>query len=213
MTHTSEREPLHPVESITSFLLVRHGHTEATEQGRLYTDPAAELTPQGMAQASAVADWIHEKKPDVVLCSTARRVRSTAAVISRQIGVEALPVEGLNEWHVGEWEGLTYWDVKKDQPEVYKQWSSDPIMNRPPGGESVADMFERTRSKIGELIDQYDGKTVCLITHAGIIRSALIYALEMDIRNFWRFAIPVGSITRIDFSRTFATVHYVALQP
>ncbi|HNH75529.1 MAG TPA: histidine phosphatase family protein, partial [Candidatus Obscuribacter sp.] len=57
------------------------------------------------------------------------------------------------------------------------------------------------------------GKKICMVTHSGIIRSALVHALEMPVRNFWRFSVPTGSITRIDFSKNFATVQFASVRP
>lgn len=207
------KEVLHPEESITSFILIRHGHTRATEEGRLYTDPAAELTPDGVKQAHAVAHWIKDRRPDRLLSSTSRRVLTTAEIIGSELAMPVCTVENLNEWNVGDWEGRTYLDIKKNDPELYKSWSGDPIMMRPPGGESVADMVDRVKERLDFLINEYDGKTVALVTHAGIVRSILIHALGMPVRNFWRISIPVGTISRVDFSASFATVHFMAADP
>ncbi len=109
-----KKEVLHPEESITTLLLVRHGHTRATEEGRLYSDPEAELTDEGLKQSKALAEWLMSRPPDVILSSTAKRVIATAESISGQTNLPILRAEGLNEWHVGDWEGRTYLDLKKN---------------------------------------------------------------------------------------------------
>lgn len=210
---TEKKEVLHPEESITSILLIRHGHTRATEEGRLYSDPEVELTDEGKRQSKALAEWLMTRPPDVILSSTAKRVISTAQFISGQTNHPIVPVEGLNEWHVGDWEGRTYLDLKKNDYEDYKRWTSDPIRMRPPGGESIEDMHLRTKKRIAEIIEQYDGKRVALVTHAGIVRSVLIHALEMPLDNFWRLSIPVGTVSKVDFSQSFATLHFMAMRP
>jgi broad specificity phosphatase PhoE len=210
---TSKKEVLHPEETITSFLLIRHGDTNATERGLLYNDPGAELTEKGWRQAQAVADWIAQKKPDVVLCGTAKRVLDTAETITKRIELDAVKCEGISEWQVGEWEGRTYLDIKRNDPKAYSAWSQDPIRNRPPGGESIAELYERVNKQVEDLIAKHAGKTVALVTHAGVIRSILVSALGMPIDNFWRISIPVGTISRVDFSANFATIHFVSLKP
>lgn len=210
---TEQKELLHPEEAITSFLLIRHGHTRATETGLLYTDPAAELTEKGVEQAKAVAGWISKHNPDKLLCSSAKRVVDTARAIAAVLDKEPIVTPELSEWHVGDWEGRSYLDIKKKDPDVYQLWSHDPIRNRPPGGESIVDLCERIADHVQMMIDQYSGQTVALVTHAGIIRAILISALGMPIDNFWRLSIPVGSVSRVDFSKTFATVHFVSARP
>jgi alpha-ribazole phosphatase len=104
-------------------------------------------------------------------------------------------------------------DIKAEEPELYRAWVNDPILNKPPGGESIADVIVRTKEKIGGIIASHPGKKIAVVTHAGIIRSAVVGALEMQINNFWRVVIPVGSATRIDYSPSFAALQYMSLKP
>lgn len=206
-------EPLHPLETVTTVYLVRHGHTEETEKGRLYNDPAVEITDRGREQARAVGIWLKKQAPDVLTCSTAQRVRSTAEIIETEIGLKALPLEGFNEWSVGAWEGRTYVDLKENEPDAYKHWSSNPIEHAPPGGESITDLYNRIAGRLKDVIRDHEGKKIALVTHAGVIRSILVEALGMPLINFWRLSIPTGCVSKIDFSENFATVHFTALTP
>jgi broad specificity phosphatase PhoE len=206
-------EPLHPLEIVTTVYLLRHGATEETEKGKLYNDPSVELTERGRDQAKALGAWLNNIKPDVLACSTAKRVRSTAEIIANETGLTVVPIEHLNEWSVGDWEGRTYVDVKENDPDIYKAWSANPIDNAPPGGESITDLYERIRVQLKKVIKENEGKTIAIVSHAGVIRSILVEALGMPLINFWRISIPVGTVCKIDFSDNFATIHFTALQP
>jgi ribonuclease H / adenosylcobalamin/alpha-ribazole phosphatase len=206
-------ETLHPEETITSFTLIRHGHTRATEQGLLYSDPNAELTEKGIQQADQAADWLAKNKPEVLLSSPALRVRSSSEIIAKRVDMSIEIMDGLDEWHIGDWEGRTYLDIKKNDPDLYQKWSADPIHNAPPGGESIQQLAERASNQLREMIAKYKGKRIALITHAGIVRSIIVHALEMPVENFWRISIPTGSISKVDFSDNFATVHFLGLRP
>ena len=206
-------ETLHPEETITSFILIRHGHTRATEQGLLYSDPNAELTEKGIQQADLAADWLAKHKPEVLLSSPALRVRSSSEIIAKRVDMPIQIVDGLDEWLIGDWEGRTYLDIKKNDPDMYQKWSADPIHNAPPGGESIQQLAARAENQLREIIAKFKGKRIGLITHAGIVRSILVHALEMPIENFWRISIPTGSISKVDFSDNFATVHFLGLRP
>ncbi len=210
---SKDSEKLHPEEAITSLLLIRHGHTEATEAGLLYTDPEARLTEKGVDQAQAISKWIPKHNPQVLIANTAKRVQATADIISEATGMVPIICQGFDEWRVGEWEGRTYLDIKRNDPEIYAAWSKDPIINRPPGGESIEDLCERIRDNLLALIKTHEGKTVAFVTHAGIIRAILVNALGMSVHNFWRLSVPTGSVSRVDFSANFATVHFVSLRP
>lgn len=208
-------EELHPSETITTLLLVRHGHTKATELGLLYSDPGIEITEKGRDQAQAAARYVATLKPQLVVRGNAVRVAQSAAPLEELTGMTATTIDGFEEWHVGAWEGRTYLDVKKNDPEQYHSWCADPISNAPPGGESIADLHERIGKSLRMLATSqpYEGKSIAMVTHSGIIRSILVHALEMPVRNFWRLSVPTGSVTRVDLSNNFATVHFMSLRP
>lgn len=166
-----------------------------------------------MEQSKAVGRWLKEEQPDVLLSSTAFRVLSTAELIESQTGLKNQPVEDLNEWSVGEWEGRTYLDIKKNDPEIYQAWVADPISNAPPGGESVIDLCQRINRRLADVIKSHEGKSIALVTHAGVIRAILTKAIGAPVRNFWRLAIPVGSISRVDISESFATIYFTSFTP
>jgi broad specificity phosphatase PhoE len=206
-------ETLHPEEIITSFLLIRHGATKPTEEGRIYHDPQVPLTDKGLDQARALATWLEAQKPDVLLSSPAYRVRTTAAIVGTGLRLSPTILEDLDEWRIGAWEGRTYLEIKKAEPDLYHKWSSDPIHSAPPDGESVSDLCRRVDSILPGVISQFEGRRLALVTHAGIIRAILIQALGMPVENFWRLVIPTGSVSRVDYSANFATVHFLAHRP
>lgn len=208
-------EELHPLEAITSLYLVRHGHTRATELGLLYSDPKIEITEKGLAQAQAAAKYVAATKPQILLCGAAVRVAQSSQPVEQETGLKAQIVKGFEEWQVGDWEGRTYLDIKKNDPDQYRCWCADPISNAPPNGESIVQLSDRIRESLIELItnSEFEGKTIAMVTHSGIIRSIIVHALGMPIKNFWRLSIPTGSISRIDFSKNFATMHFMAQKP
>ena len=62
-------------------ILLRHAHAEPATTGQ--SDLDRPLSPQGLAEAEAVARWLKEQGlvPDRVLCSPAARTRETLAVL------------------------------------------------------------------------------------------------------------------------------------
>jgi broad specificity phosphatase PhoE len=208
-------EELHPLEAITTLYLIRHGHTRATEMGLLYSDAAIELTEEGEVQANNAATYIKALAPEILLCGKATRVIQSAAPVEAQTGIKAQAIDGFEEWQVGDWEGRTYLDIKKNDPEQYHRWCEDPIANAPPQGESIVALSERIADNIDKLItaEEYAGKTIAMVTHSGIIRSIVLHALGMPVSNFWRLSVPTGSVSRVDFSKSFATLHFLSLRP
>ncbi len=205
-------EQLHPEEMVTTIVFVRHGDTLQTEGGKLYNDHAAPLTDKGRQQAEAIAGWIPRERPDVLLSSRADRVQSTAEILANVLRLPLEVVPTLDEASPGDWEGRTYLDIKKTEPEQYHKWCADPIHNAPPGGESIVQLYERVAKDIEKINRTWHGKRIVLVTHAGVIRSALVCALGMPIENFWRISVPTGSISKVDYTLNFATMHYMSLR-
>jgi broad specificity phosphatase PhoE len=209
------KEELHPPETITNILLIRHGHTEATELGLLYSDATMPLTAKGMEQAKHAAKWAAHFKPEVILTGKALRVVQAAEPLAHVTGIKPTVIKGFEEWRVGKWEGRTYLDIKKNDPAQYEAWSADPVNNAPPEGESIDDLNQRIGKSLRQLImsDEYCGKKIAMVTHSGIIRSIIVQALDMPVSNFWRIAVPTGSVSRVNFSKNFAILQFSGLVP
>ncbi|HEY9793292.1 MAG TPA: histidine phosphatase family protein [Candidatus Obscuribacterales bacterium] len=206
-------ETLHPEEAVTTFLLIRHGHTIQTEAGKLYSDPASTLTDKGREEAKAIAGWLPREEPKVLLSSPSVRARATAGAISDICRLPVQLVESLREWQVGQWEGRSYLEIKKAEPDVYGAWAVDPIRNAPPGGESIEQLCARALVDLEALRQEYPGERVAMVTHSEVIRAILVNALGMPIDNFWRINIPTASVSKLDLSPSFATVHYMSVSP
>lgn len=204
---------LHPEEAVTTIFLVRHGDTRQTDEGRLYTDPEAELTERGRDQIRALADWLKTESPQALFSSSSKRVKSSADIIAAQLSLDITLLDAINAWRVGTWEGRTYLEVKKAEPAIYEAWVADPVSNAPPQGEAIRDVYNRTTKAVKQLIKDHEGKKIALVSHAEVVRALLVDALGMPLENYWRIAVPTGSIAKVDYSASFATVHYVSLRP
>jgi broad specificity phosphatase PhoE len=211
----ADSEELHPLETITNILLIRHGHTQATQLGLLYSDPHMPLTDKGVEQSKLAAKWAKSFHPDVILTGKALRVSQAAEPLAQLTGIIPTVIAGFEEWHVGKWEGRTYLDIKKNDPEQYHAWCADPVNNAPPGGESIDDLVQRIGKSLLSLVmsDEYGGKNIAMVTHSGIIRSIIVHALDMPTSNFWRLSVPTGSVSRVNFSKNFALLQYCGLVP
>lgn len=204
---------LHPEESVTTLLLIRHGHTIHTESGKVYSDPAATLTDKGREEASRIALWLPNESPQVLLSSPSVRARASAEAIAHKTNLTISVIPTLHEWQVGSWDGRSYMEIKEQEPEVYAAWSKDPIRNAPPGGESIAALCARAQGHLDEIREAYSGKTVALVTHAEVIRAMIVDSLVMPVENFYRLAVPTASVSRLDISASWATLQYMALRP
>jgi len=158
---------------------VRHGETDWNHAGRLqgWHDPA--LNPVGRRQAAACADILRdlierEGRSPIdypYVASPLRRARQTAEILRTALGL--VPGEyrvdpRLREIGFGEWEGLTFRDVRARAPQALAERERNKWAFVPPGGESYAQVAVRMR----EWYEALDGNTV-VIAHGGTARALI----------------------------------------
>ncbi|GMA39370.1 bifunctional RNase H/acid phosphatase [Mobilicoccus caccae] len=190
-------------------VLVRHGVTEFTRQGRLDgrggADPA--LTPEGMAQARAAArgvrDFLGETAQVRVVTSSLQRAHQSGQVIAAALGVHAEVEEDLDELCFGAWEGRTVAEISREDAQALQRSRSEDDVP-PPGGESYAQLGQRVRPVFARLVEEAresagdaGSPAVVVVAHRGPIGVILAEALGMALPNVWRLATTPGALTSL----------------
>jgi broad specificity phosphatase PhoE len=116
----------------------------------------------------------------------------------------AREVRDFAEQHLGEWQGLDRARFFAARPEHPGSYWFGPAEERPPGGESFVDLYERTRDAVAELAPEYRGRDVVVVAHGGTIRAALAVALGLTPQAALAFAVENCSVTRLDYLETEA---------
>jgi probable phosphoglycerate mutase len=183
----------------STFLLLRHGETDHTVDKRFSgfggDDPA--LSPEGERQALAVAErLVHDGGVDVVVSSPMRRTRQTADLVGSALGLQVREVDGVRECAFGEWEGLTFAEVKQRWPAELAAWLGDPAV-APPGGESFAAVRRRVQVARDQLLARYPGRTVLVVTHVTPIKLLVRAALDAPMSVLYRMELTPASLTEV----------------
>jgi broad specificity phosphatase PhoE len=169
----------------TRISLVAHGTTRDLRAATFGGDDR--LDEVGLRKAEALKGSLG--KVDAAYVSPALRARETAAAL----GLAATVDERLRETDFGSWAGLKFNQVMVRQPFKLLSWIRNPA-TAPHGGESIPAVMERVKAWIAER-SKDSGHTVA-VTHASVIRAAIVYAIESDLRSFWR--IDVVPLSRTD---------------
>lgn len=183
----------------TRLLLLRHGQTELSVQRRYSGHGDPELTPLGHAQAAGAAARI-ANVPDVaaVLTSPLRRARQTAALVAEATGAPLHVRERLVETDFGAWEGLTFAEARARDPQLHAEWlGSEEVA--PPEGESFAAVGRRVAAELGELLQEYPGATLVLVTHVTPIKMLLRDALQGGPSVLYRLHLDLAALSIVDF--------------
>ena len=175
--------------------LLRHGETEWNRSGRYQGRSDPELTPNGETQARKVAEHLARQNLAAIVVSPLRRAYVTASIVAERLGLPITTDERLVEMGYGDWEGLQQAEIKTRWPELLRRWKKAPDEVAPPGGESLSDLQRRVRSF---LQDTAAGPgPILAVTHAGVIRAAVLEIRREPLGKFRQVQIANGSLTAI----------------
>jgi len=109
-----------------------------------------------------------------------RTVRTAKAIAEAGLEVPEPVVErDLAEQNFGDWQGLSWDQMRSLDPLAHDAFWQDPTGARPPGGESFADQIRRTAKVIERMTAVHEGRDIVAIAHGGTIRAAVAHALGL----------------------------------
>jgi broad specificity phosphatase PhoE len=184
----------------TRLILVRHGETSMTAQRRYSGRGDIELSATGVAQADAVARRLAASEPAgaVVVSSPLTRCQQTASAIAEGLGRVPVQVDpDLIECDFGEWEGLTFAEVRERWPEQLNAWLASPAV-APPGGESFETVLARVRSARTRLLAEYPAQSVVVVSHVTPIKLILKDALVAGDAFLHRMYLDPAGLSLVD---------------
>jgi ribonuclease H / adenosylcobalamin/alpha-ribazole phosphatase len=185
----------------TTTLLLRHGQTAHTFEKRFSGsgghDP--ELSAEGEQQVRAAAERLAaDGAVDVVLVSPLRRTKQTAQAVGDLLGLEVREVAGFRECAFGDWEGLTFDQVRAGWPDELAEWLGNPAV-APPGGESFVDVRKRVLRARDEALVRYPRGSVLVVTHVTPIKVLVADALEASLSALYRMELSPATLTEVQW--------------
>ncbi len=155
---------------------VRHGETDWNVAGRMQGHQDIALNDKGRYQAEQVgrklAKLVAQPAQLPHLVSPMRRTWETADIMLRTMGLSTdicSPEPRLKELTFGQWEGLTWKEVRSKDPERAARRDIDKWGTVPPEGDSYAMLAERIRPVFASLQED-----AVIVSHGGVARAALV---------------------------------------
>jgi probable phosphoglycerate mutase len=180
---------------------IRHGETDWNVEGRLQGQKDIPLNDLGRVQAEEAGRRLMGLVPHVedlaYVASPMTRTRETMALLRKAMGLEPdhYRLDGrLVELTFGDWEGLTWKEVRKKEPQLASLRERDKWNYAPPGGgESYAMLADRVRP----ILDDLTRDTV-IVAHGGVARAFLAVACGVSTRNAASIDIWQGKVLVIE---------------
>lgn len=189
---------------MTRLVLVRHGESNVTVN-RIIGGPRTcnGLSDLGRQQAERLRQrWMAnaEFQPDVLIASQYPRAFETIQIVAPALG--ELPIErddGFGEHDPGpDCDGLSYTEFVERYPDLSKRWDDhDPFATTFPGGETVAAFQYRVGTAVRRVVDTYEGKTVVIGCHGGVVDAVLRLALKAPAMGAFQIHTLNTSITEL----------------
>jgi broad specificity phosphatase PhoE len=172
-------------------VLVRHGETEWSRDGRHTGRTDIPLTDAGRAQAGELREALGQWSFGRVLSSPLQRALETCRLAG--LGEAAETSDDLLEWDYGEYEGLTTAEIRESRPGWYL-WRDGC-----PGGEDAAAVGRRVDAVIAAVQDA-DGD-VALFAHGHVLRVLAARWIGLEPDGGALLALNTGTISVLGYER------------
>lgn len=189
--------------------LIRHGEPAFPNGERFCLSKTdLPLSPVGRMQGALLREWLTDKPVSGVYHSESSRAKETAEFLS----AAAAAVDGLHEIGVGQWEGLTFREIREQYPELYAARGKNPITSPVPGGEAAAVCRNRAVRALDNLLKSTTGD-LAVVAHAGVNRILLCDLLERPLKHYLTIPQPYGCVNILEEDHGKWTVKEIGVQP
>ncbi len=186
----------------TRFWLIRHALVAENERAMLYGVMDVSLCPDTLVAQAPTYQAIAARLPHPATwcCTPLSRTRRTAeAIFAAGYPAQDLHVApGLIEQNLGTYQGLAHAALPPLlQAPAHPFW---PLAGteRPPEGESMAEVLVRVGATLDVLVTDHAGQDVVIVSHGGAIRAAVAHALRLDADQALHLSVQNLSLTRLD---------------
>jgi alpha-ribazole phosphatase len=188
----------------TRFWLIRHAIVEENARAILYGIMDVPLCETSLLEQAPMYCALAARlpRPAAWKVTPLSRTRRTAEAIFAAGYPHTEPdVEpDLIEQGLGEWQGLAHAELpaRLTLPK-HAFW---PIAGheRPPGGETMADVIDRVGPTLERLAVQHEDSDVVIVSHGGTIRAAVAHCLRIGADNALHLVVQNLSLTRLERS-------------
>jgi probable phosphoglycerate mutase len=180
---------------MTTFLLIRHGMTDAVGKTITGRFPGVHLNEIGQKQAADLAVRLRLWKIDAIYSSPLERALETAAPTAQRLRLNVMKSEALSEVDFGEWSGRTLEEL--NQLPEWRLFNTFRSSTRAPGGELATEVQTRMVEQLTRYSRQHPDQTVAVFSHADAIRLTLAHFLGMPIDLMHRLEIRPASVSAL----------------
>ncbi|MFZ4437984.1 MAG: histidine phosphatase family protein [Syntrophales bacterium] len=185
-------------------ILIRHGETTWNKDGRVQGLSDIELSGVGLNQAQKLALSIQDINIKAVYSSPLKRAYQTAQIINKMHNAPIYLEPGLMEMDQGDFEGLSFQELKACNKDFLQRWIQDPAFVTMPNGESLAELQKRAWPVVAEIIDK--AENALIVSHSFTIAAILCKVQNISLSQFRKVCVGTASKTIVSFQNGSALI-------
>jgi broad specificity phosphatase PhoE/predicted kinase len=172
------------MDTVKHLYLIRHGETYFNLENRIGGD--SPLTGNGRLQAKALAEYFSKKEIPLIFTSDKKRTIQTAEPIKAlQKKCTIIPLAEFDEIDSGICESMSYEEIRREMPDIYKARKKDKYNYIYPEGEGYATMKQRIDRGVNKVLYlSGTSKNIMIIGHRAanrMILSHFLFRREEDV--------------------------------
>jgi broad specificity phosphatase PhoE len=181
---------------MATFYLIRHAHNDYLGKAIAGWTPGVNLNAEGREHASRLAWKLLGRGITKLYSSPLERAIETAAPIAEALGLKVDVRDALGEVRFGDWTGKRFEELDRDPRwHLFNQYRGG---TRPPGGELLLEAQLRIVHELEILQSRHPQETVAVVSHADIIRAALVHYAGMPLDFHHRIEIAPASFSIVE---------------
>lgn len=164
-------------------LAVRHARTVASDGPVGRRDVA--LAGSAAEAARAIVEALEAREIDAVWTSPLERCMATARLVAATLARPLCVDPRLLEIDLGAWDGRSWADIEREEPDAWAAWLRDWQRAGPPGGESA----EQVAARVEAWLAEREGRLL-LVAHAGVVRALRVLCSPSSWPEAMATAVP-----------------------
>lgn len=156
---------------VTKLYIIRHCQSAGNAGGRFQGRFDGPVNEQGEKQLELLSLRFRNERLDAIYSSPLIRAYRTAQAVNKFHGLPIRKEDGLLEMDVGEIQNKTLSEIREEYPQLAHNWDQAPDLCAFPGGETMAQVYDRVGQAIRRIVEENPGKVVAVVTHGGVIRN------------------------------------------
>lgn len=174
------------MENGTELVLVRHGETEWTELDRVHGILDSPLSERGLRQARLAADRLRGMEFAALFSSPLGRAMQTANILGNAIGLDPIPLEGLQEYDFGVLEGkaLPRFSPDRSGPRI---WRPIVRLSMALTAEKSSDFEDRVDETLEMMVNRHPGKRILVVTHWVVLSQVMRSLIDGRGDSLWSY--------------------------